>query len=100
MILNEFTQLTGYNRSYAARVLRKKKLLGYLVIDDKKMKFVSSDKKRKKSQCYDHNVLLALKRIWQEANYLCSKRLSPFLAEFIPVWSSPGNPDTKLRRFC
>lgn len=25
MILDEFTQLTGYNRSYAARVLRKKK---------------------------------------------------------------------------
>ncbi len=32
IILNEFTLLTGYNRSYAARVLRKKEILAYLNI--------------------------------------------------------------------
>lgn len=85
MILNEFTRLTGYNRSYAARALRKKKLLGYLTIYDQRVKYTSSSQKRKKSKYYDQDVFLALKKIWREADYICSKRLAPFLAEFIPV---------------
>jgi len=90
LILNEFIGLTGYNRSYAARVLRRKEVLGYLMIEDKRVKYVVSGQKRKKMKYYDHDVLLALKKIWKEADYICSKRLAPFLEEFIPVLERYG----------
>lgn len=60
MILDEFTQLTGYNRSYAARVLRRKKLLGYLTINDQRVKYTIASQKRKKKKYYDQEVLTAL----------------------------------------
>ena len=90
VMLNEFTQITGYNRSYAARVLRKKKVLGYLTISGKRVKYLESDRKRKKQRFYNEEVLSALKKIWKEADDICSKRLAPFLAEFIPVLEKHG----------
>jgi hypothetical protein len=89
-MLNEFIQITGYNRSYAARVLRKKKVLGYLTINDKRVKYTLSGQKRKKQKYYDQDVLLALNQLWEEADSICSKRLAPFLAEFIPVLEKYG----------
>jgi len=87
MILDEFTQLTGYNRCYASQILGKRKILGYVHITGEKFKYVQDDHKsrRKKNRYYDQDVLLALKKIWKEADYICSKRLAPFLSEFIPV---------------
>jgi len=38
VMLNEFIQLTRYNRSYAARVLRIKEVLGYMNIGGKEGK--------------------------------------------------------------
>ena len=70
-ILDEFTRLTGYNRSYLARTLRKKKVLGYLTVCNKRIKYVAGDKRRKKKRYYDHDVLIALKRLWREADYIC-----------------------------
>ena len=89
-ILDEFTKLTGYNRSYLARTLRKKKVLGYLTVCNKRIKYVAGDKRRKKKRYYDHDLLIALKRLWKEADYICSKRLAPFLGEFIPVLEKHG----------
>ena len=40
IFLNEFIQLTGYNRSYAARALRIKEVLGYMNIAGKRVKLV------------------------------------------------------------
>ena len=92
MILDEFTQLTGYNRCYASQILGKRKILGYVHITGEKFKYVQDDHKssRKKNRYYDQDVLLALKKIWKEADYICSKRLAPFLAEFIPVLERHG----------
>ena len=90
VMLNEFIQITGYNRSYAARVLRKKKVLGYLTINDKRIKYTLSGKMRKKKKYYDQAVLLALKELWEEADSICSKRLAPFLGEFITVLEKYG----------
>jgi len=89
-MLNEFIQITGYNRSYAARILRKKKVLGYLTIDDKRIKYTISTKKKKKKKHYDQDVLLALNQLWEEADSICSKRLAPFLAELIEVLEKYG----------
>ena len=40
IFLNEFIQLTRYNRSYAARALRIKEVLGYMNIAGKRVKLV------------------------------------------------------------
>jgi len=90
VMLNEFIQITGYNRSYAAQILRKKKVLGYLTIDDKRIKYTISGKKKKKKKHYDQDVLLALNQLWEEADSICSKRLAPFLTELIEVLEKYG----------
>ena len=41
--------------------------------------------KRKKKKIYDKEVLVALKEIWKIGDYICSKRLAPYLSEIIPV---------------
>jgi len=75
-----------------ARYLVKVKLLGYVKIAGEKIKYVQDHHQslRKRKQYYDQDVLLALKKIWKEADYICSKRLVPFLAEFIPVLEKYG----------
>ena len=105
MILDEFTQLTGYNRCYASQVLGKSNILGYVKIAGEKIKYVQDHHKsrRKRNRYYDQNVLLALKKIWKEADYICSKRLAPFLGEFIPVLEKYGEikltPEVKEKLF-
>jgi len=92
MVLNEFIELTRYNRSYAARALRIKEVLGYLNMAGKRIKYVADNKKikRKKKKIYDQDVLVALKELWRICDYICSKRLAPFLKEIIPVLEKWG----------
>ena len=87
IILDEFIRLTRYNRSYAARLLRLKEVLGYLHIGGKRVRLVRDKRKikRKKKKIYNEGVLVALKEIWKICDYICSKRLAPFLSEIIPV---------------
>jgi len=100
MMLNEFIQLTGYNRCYACQILNVKKVLGYLNIAGKRIKYIAGKKiKRKKKKIYDQDVLAALKEIWKISDYICSKRLAPFLSEVIPVLEKWGEIklSTKVR---
>jgi len=103
MILNGFIQLTGYNRCYACQALKvkKEKVLGYLNIAGKRIKYVTDKRKnkRKKKKIYDQEVLTALKEIWKIADYICSKRLAPYLSEVIPVLEKWGEIklDAKVR---
>ena len=101
VILNGFIQLTGYNRCYACQVLnvKKEKVLGYLNIAGKRIKYIA-DKgkiKRKKKKIYDQDVLVALKEIWIICDYICSKRLAPFLSEIIPVLERWGEIKLNLK---
>jgi len=87
-ILDEFTALTKYNRCYASCILKtkKEKVLGYIIAGGKKIKYVlKKDKKKKKARdrIYDYNVFLALRKIWTIFDFICSKRLKPFMAEAI-----------------
>ena len=88
-ILNEFIQLTRYNRCYACQILniKKEKVLGYLNMAGKRIKYVADNRKikRKKKKIYDEGVLVSLKEIWKIGDYICSKRLAPYLSEIIPV---------------
>jgi hypothetical protein len=63
-----------------------------LVRDNRKIK-------RKKKKIYDEGVLVSLKEIWKICDYICSKRLAPFLSEIIPVLEKWGEIklDTKVR---
>jgi len=91
IMLNEFIRLTGYNRSYAARALRIKRVLGYLNIAGKRIKYVADRKtKREKKRFYNKEVFMVLKKIWIICDYICSKRLAPFLSEVIPVLEKYG----------
>jgi hypothetical protein len=87
-ILDEFTVTTGYNRNYATRILRLKvgKVIGYTKIDGRKIRYVIGKKKktkRKRDKIYGYDVFLKLKKIWVIFDFICSKRLAPFMAEAV-----------------
>jgi len=87
-ILDEFCATTKYNRTYAARILRYSpgKVLGYSKIGSRKVKYVIGKKKKVKrvrGSIYGYDVFLALKKIWTIFDFICSKRLRPFMAEAI-----------------
>jgi hypothetical protein len=69
-ILDELVELTGYNRCYARRVLRKQ---GKEPGQGKQ----SSGKRRRSGSCrqHDERVLEALRRIWVILDFICGKRL-------------------------
>ncbi|MDO8886749.1 transposase family protein [Candidatus Oleimmundimicrobium sp.] len=101
IMLDEFIRLTRYSRSYAARALRLKEVLGYMNIRGKRVRLVRDKRKikRKKKKIYDEGVLVALKEIWKICDYICSKRLAPFLSEIIPALERWGeiNLSAKVR---
>ncbi len=85
VILNEFTELTGYNRSYASYVLRiyGKKVrvsTNTVIIADATRKT-----RRKRRRTYDDMVFGVLKKIWLIMDCICGKRLAPILKELIFV---------------
>ena len=49
IMLDEFIRLTRYNRSYAARVLRIKEVLGYMHIAGKRVRLVRDNRKIKRT---------------------------------------------------
>jgi hypothetical protein len=75
MILDEFCGLTGYNRCYAARVLRAKE----------KQAKGSTRKKRKSHKIYDESIMQPLKKIWATLDGICGKRIKASLLHIIPV---------------
>lgn len=82
IILDEFTALTGYNRTYASYLLNSYekviKLKGINLKADLKLKT-----KRKRSRYYDNSVKRALIKIWEIMDCPCGKRLKPFISEII-----------------
>lgn len=93
-MLNEFVATTGYNRNYAAWVLRNwgREIGRYLKNGDKivLVKDPRLKASRNKPKIYNQPVLPALKKIWGILNYPCGKRLAPFLPEIIPALEKHG----------
>jgi len=84
-ILGEYIQLTGYNRCYAAFLLRnhgrRMRINNHTVlVGDCRKKA-----KRTRDRTYDGEVVRVLKKIWQIMGFICGKRLKPALKEVIPV---------------
>lgn len=72
-ILEEFCQTTGYNRSYARRVLGSKEPVG------------RKRKRTGKKRMYTADVFYPLRTLWIAADGICGKRLNPYLPELIRV---------------
>ena len=72
-ILDEFVQNTGYNRSYARRIL------GNLKTRGRKRKHIL------RKRIYDASVFYPLKTLWIAADNICGKRLKPFIPELLRI---------------
>src|SRR2546430_3270873 len=83
-ILNEFVELSGFARSYAALVLRNH---GRVVQVNPQLR-VRGDVGKKlrrpgRRPDYDESVVKVLIKVWRIMDYVCSKRLAPVLAEIV-----------------
>jgi hypothetical protein len=92
-ILDEFTKITGYNRSYASWLLNNlgKKIVFYR--DGKRIILVGEKIKKRKGErpvIYDKKVIDKLKKIWKTFDCLCGKRLAPFMEEGIKSLERSG----------
>lgn len=108
-ILDSLIQLTQYNRSYAARVLRRRArlvVLGRGSVDGVKVTLVEDErtkrrkKRRKRQKTYGKDVLVPLQKIWVICDGICGKRLAPYLAVIVPKLEQLGELplDRKVRR--
>ena len=83
-ILNEFVELSGFARSYAALVLRNH---GRVVQVNRKLRVRGDVGKRRRPPgrrpTYDEPVVKALIKVWRIMDYICGKRLAPVLAEIV-----------------
>jgi hypothetical protein len=88
-ILDEFVAATGYHRKYAVTIL----------VQTAKPSDAVERKPRSRPRRYTEIVKEALVVVWRAANRLCSKRLVPFLPEFVSVLEKHGhlNLTTEVR---
>jgi hypothetical protein len=82
-ILNEFIELTGYNRCYASYLLKNHNRKVYIsnkiaVIGD-----INKTIRKRRPKLYDEKILKFLKKIWAICDFICGKRLAPILPEII-----------------
>jgi len=98
-ILDTLTDLTGYNRCYAARVLRQRArytVFGRGVVQGAKVTLVEDERtkrrkrRRKRRRTYDKDVLVALQKVWVICDGICGKRLAPYLSEIVPTLERLG----------
>jgi hypothetical protein len=78
-ILNEFCQATGYNRKYALGVLCSLARERTLHIPSS----VGKPIKRPRASKYTSEVKKALLVVWKASNFVCGKRLAPFLPDMV-----------------
>jgi hypothetical protein len=90
VILDEFTELTGYGRRYASYVLRSHSRRVRINETTVMRGDIRKRIQRKKPVVYDGEVLEALKKIWYIMDCICGKRLAPVLREVV----------RRLERFC
>ena len=87
-ILNEFCDLTGYNRCYAGLVLRnygKPRRVGRGARAVKLVAVKRGRKRRGRPGIYGVEVEKRLKGLWGHFNFLCGKRMEPTWSEWDEV---------------
>jgi len=92
-ILNEFCELTSYNRCYAGFLLRnygKSRVVGKGVHAVKLVPVKGGAKRPGRPRRYGVEVQKALKGLWAHFDFLCGKRLEPFLRTTLPLMRRHG----------
>lgn len=84
-MLDEFCQTSGYNRSYARRILGTKKSAG------------RTKRRPGKQRTYTADIFYPLRSLWIAADGICGKRLKPYLPELIRVMEE--KKELRLNRF-
>jgi hypothetical protein len=83
-ILNEFVELTGFARSYAALVLRNQ---GRVVVVNRRLRVRGEVGKKLprpgRGPTYDAETVKVLVQVWRIMDYICGKRLAPVLGEMV-----------------
>src|SRR5208337_908872 len=85
IILDEFIALTGYDRDYAASVLRKHGRKVRVSKNRVLMADITKNRRKHRQGMYDNLVITALSAIWYIMDCICGKRLAPMLKTIIPV---------------
>jgi hypothetical protein len=89
-ILDEFVQMTGYHRTYAAWLLNQQ---GRKVWVNRKLAVVGEvgiRSRRRRRRVYGEDVKRVLIRLWKLLDYLCGKRLVAALPETIEALERHG----------
>jgi len=83
-ILNQFVEMTGYHRKYAAWLLRNHGRR----VEVAPGRAVAGDARQRRSQArrrtYGPELLKPLKKVWVTMDYICGKRLHAALPEVLP----------------
>lgn len=74
--LAEVCRVTGYHRKSAIRLLRRQPR--------------PAQRARGRPRRYGPEVIRALRQVWDASDYLCSKRLAPFLPELVRILEHQG----------
>jgi hypothetical protein len=92
VILNEFIQLTGYNRKYALRILNQHQApQAILVVNGETVKLKPRKKRpanRKGKKIYTDEVIASIRLIWAFFWYKCGKLLAPLIRQQMPFIAS------------
>jgi hypothetical protein len=92
-ILDEFVEITGYNRAYAAMVLRQWGTTHWVVGPKGPLRLVAGQKKRRRRRgirTYDEAVKKELIHLWYLCDCMCGKRLVPAIHTLLPVFQRWG----------
>lgn len=88
-MLDEFTALMGYNRSYASHILANWGKNVYLRVKGQTLAVVLGRPRKKprmtRPRKYDDKLLRVLRSLWEVSDYLCGKRLAAFIRTALPV---------------
>lgn len=84
-ILDEFVLNNGYTRSYASFVLRTYRIKCYVQKSNVVLLAEKNTQSKQKNHLiiYDATVKRYLVLLWRSLNYLCGKRMAPYLSEYI-----------------
>jgi len=75
-LLNQFCEVTGHERKYANKLLRRQRGPG--------RRGAWAGKKRGAPKTYDERVIEVLFEIWKCSEQPCGKRLAPMLPDWLP----------------
>ncbi len=88
-ILDEFTALMDYNRTYASHILSNWGKKVFLKRGGEAVAIIFGEvrkrARRHRQPHYDGKVVNLLRSIWMISDCLCGKRLAPLLKEIIPI---------------